>query len=105
VSDRLEELRRQRALQREHLDWLDREIAALEGSSSPAPGASPLPIQPRPPVDDRDAESILEEFRQQPASIERRTKLGCIIYFLIAVGLLAIAVTVVYLHQRARRGY
>jgi len=39
MPDRLNELRRQRALVAEHLAWLDREIAAESGS--PAPRAHP----------------------------------------------------------------
>jgi hypothetical protein len=34
MSDRLPELRRQRALVAEHLAWLDREIAAAGGETS-----------------------------------------------------------------------
>jgi hypothetical protein len=46
MSDRLAELRRQRALIHEHLTWLDREIAAAEktGGSSLAPVPTPLSL-------------------------------------------------------------
>lgn len=104
MSDRLEELRRQRAQQRDHLAWLDREIAALEGAAPPE-SASPPPLTPGVPVDDRDVESILSEFRRAPVSIERRTKLGCIVYFVMVVGILAVAVLALYLHERAARGH
>jgi hypothetical protein len=43
MSDRLEELRRQRNLIEEHLAWLDREIAAASGEPAVAPPA-PTPI-------------------------------------------------------------
>src|SRR4051812_37531409 len=42
VSDRLNDLRRQRALAQEQLAWLDREIARETGAVS-APASSPVP--------------------------------------------------------------
>lgn len=47
MADRLQELLQQRALIKEHLDWLDAEIAATSGRPF---GASLPPIAPRPPV-------------------------------------------------------
>lgn len=44
MPDRLTELKQQRALVAGHLQWLDREIAALE----PAPG-KPVPVSAPPP--------------------------------------------------------
>lgn len=44
MPDRLQELRRQRALVQEHLAWLDGEIAAVSGqasASTPAPHLAP----------------------------------------------------------------
>jgi hypothetical protein len=102
VSDRLNDLRRQRTLQKEHLDWLDREIAALEGN---APRASPAPPPYLPvsaPADDRDAEAILQEYRQPSTSIEQRTKMGCILYFMIAIAVLAVVLVGGYLLTRGR---
>ena len=106
MSDRLNDLRRQRTLQQEHLDWLDREIAALEGSVVPEATLAPPPLPAASPSrDDRDVEGILAEFRQAPVSIERRTKLGCLVYFVIVVGLLAVAVLALYYRERAQRGH
>jgi hypothetical protein len=111
VSDRLEEFRRQRALQREHLDWIDREIAALEGSAS-APEPPRLPIlAPRPPIPEigpsasLDAEAILEEYRKPAVSIAKQTRTGCMIYMGAALALLALAVVAVYLYARALHGH
>lgn len=51
MSDRLAELRRQRALIHEHLNWLDREIAAAEKSSgSPLPATTPASAAPSPQI-------------------------------------------------------
>jgi hypothetical protein len=109
VSDRLDEFRRQRSLLREHLAWLDREIAALEGSAppeAPAPPAVPIrapyaefapgaPIRARP--SDLDAEAILAEYRQPPVSIQKQAKVGCLLSFVAALALMAVFVTAVYL--------
>ena len=105
MSDRLDELRRQRELQREHLDWLDREIAALEGTALHEAGSGLPPPLAGAPAGSADAEAILEEYRRAPASIARRTKTGCLLYFAAAMGLLAMALVLIYLFERARRGH
>lgn len=48
MSDRLAELRRQRALLEEHLAWLDREMGAQTRQDSAARGGAPNPIAPLP---------------------------------------------------------
>jgi hypothetical protein len=110
VSDRLDDFRRQRDLLREHLDWLEHEIAALEGTSAPAPmaarpsyaeRASP-PMQARAPVSDLDAEAILAEYRQPSVSIQKQAMFVCLLYFALALVVMAAFVTAVYLFvQRA----
>jgi hypothetical protein len=105
VSDRLEELRRQRALQREHLDWIEREIAALEEAARRPPGAEPAAFPPEARADERTAEAILGEYALPAASIEKRTRLGCLLYLALALALTALAVFAVYLHARSARGH
>jgi hypothetical protein len=97
VSDRLDELRRQRELQREHLEWIDRQIAALEGILPQGPDEAPAQAA----REVRSAEDILEEFRQHPAAIGKRTKLGCLLYFAAAMAVLAILAAAFYLHVRS----
>lgn len=111
MSDRADDLRRQRDLLREHLDWIERELANELGASRPEPEAAPravappsLPFRPA-PVDDRDAEAILAEYRTPPTSIAAKTKLGCVTYFIVGMALLAAAVTAFYLYVRAVRGH
>ncbi len=104
MSDRLEELRRQRALQREHLEWLDREIAALEGAAPPLIGSAPSPIAASLPAEFAGADAILEEYRRPAGSIERRTKLGCFLYVALALAMLGLFVTALFFFERARRG-
>jgi hypothetical protein len=48
MSDRLAELRRQRAIVAEHLAWLDRQITEASGQSGAAP-APPTPTAPAQP--------------------------------------------------------
>ena len=108
MSDRSDELRRQRDLLREHLAWLEREIAAQDGMA-PAP-QPPRLVPPHFNVTasdaDRDAEAILAEFRRSAPAIATQTKRGCILYFLIAVGLLVAAVLAFgyYHYAGVRRG-
>ena len=104
MSDRLDELRRQRALQRDHLDWIEREIAALEEAARRTPGAEPPIVPPEARTGEHDPEAILREFVQPPASIEKRTKLGCVLYFCLLLALMALCVGALYLHARAGRG-
>ena len=116
MSERLAELRRQRALVQEHLAWLDREIAASSPPSAPepaAPSAAPPPpvrptVQPTalrqvaPPAARLaatsnsapvDADSILEQYRTAPGSLQSDVRKGCLLYFAGALALLALGVT------------
>jgi len=97
VSDSLDELRRQRELQRERLEWLDREIAAHEGMLREEAGAQPADQPP----DVRSADEILDEFRQHPEAIRKRTRLGCIVYFAVVMAILALLAAGLYLRERS----
>jgi hypothetical protein len=113
VSERSEELRRQRDLLREHLAWIEREIAAESdspGSPSQAAEAPPVlfraPFPTLPVASDSDAEAILAEFRRTPPAIASQTKRGCILYFAIAVVLvLAVTFAFFFFYTRARQGH
>jgi len=122
MSDRLQELRRQRALVAEHLAWLDREIRAAGGTMSVAPAATlssfvgpedtlsapvaapiavpavftPPPAPPLPPEVAATADAILDEYRVQPDSLKTDVKKGCFLYFFIALGLVVLAVVGFY---------
>ncbi len=106
MSDRSDQLRRQRDLLREHLAWLEREIAAQEDTR--ASDQPPRIIQPHFNVTasdaDRDAEAILAEFRRSAPAIERQAKRGCILYFGLAMGLLlAVVLGFAYHYAKFRR--
>ena len=145
MSDRLAELRRQRALLADHLAWLDREIAA-EAKQVPAervvapnpvtpgiPAASPAralsvataadatvattvtvvapgvaatgkgtgtaaaaPAPAIPPASTAQAEAMLEEYRVKPDTLKSDVQKGCLLYFALALGLVALGVTVLW---------
>jgi hypothetical protein len=105
VSDRLDELRRQRELARQQLAWLESEIAAAEGAARPLAQSDARTPVPEGPAEARSPEAILEEFRRAPAAVARQTKLGCVLYFAAAMALLILAVFAVYLYARATRGH
>ena len=98
VSDRLKELQRQRALAQEQLAWLDREIAREAGQSVPPPPAPVAPATPQPVPVARDAisaahaaadaEAILAQYRSEPEKLQKSVKLGCYLYFFLALGML-----------------
>ena len=105
MSDRLEEFRRQRGLLRAHLDWLEREIEALEGTARPAPTVTPPPVPAPPARVDADAEAILAEYRRPPVSIQRQARFGCLLYFTIALAFLALGVAVLYFLVKRAHGH
>lgn len=61
-TDRMAELRRQRALVQQHLDWLDREIATLSGTSAPAT-APPVETKPIATATGTDVDGLFEQLR------------------------------------------
>jgi hypothetical protein len=113
VSDRLQDLQRQRALVQEQLAWLDREIAALQGPTAPPPTPVPYatpvpPVAPRytPPSSadaaaaEQAADEILAQYRQESQSLQTTVRRGCFLYFFIAMGLLILGVFGLYLFIR-----
>jgi hypothetical protein len=112
VSDRSDELRRQRELLRQHLAWLDREISRAD-AEAPAPAAPsarqepPRIIQPAFSVTasdaDRDADAILAEYRMSAPAVENQTKRGCILYFAVAMALfIALSAAFIFFFEKSR---
>jgi hypothetical protein len=118
MSDRLQELQRHRAMLQEHLAWLDREIAALggttrpstlpppEGPSAPFPPPTPVTVPAPPPripsptaqlASAKAAEEIMAQYQPEGLSVQSKTKLGCFIYFFLALGMVALVVLIFYL--------
>jgi hypothetical protein len=114
VSDRLDEFRRQRALLREHLEWLDRQIARLEVNSPPGgpPESSAVPPPPLaggafPPAraSDLDAEAILAQYRQPAGNVQSEARRGCLLYFVVGLALMALVVVVLYVLVKRAHGH
>jgi hypothetical protein len=106
VSDRSKELRRQRELSSAQLAWIDREIAAEERKPGAAPGPRrrpSCPPAPRPTTGTPRRSS--RNTARPPVSIARQTKLGCILYFAAAMGLIALAVLALYLLVKNSRAH
>jgi hypothetical protein len=125
MPDRLTELQHQRALLQEHLAWIEGEIAAEAarrgwgpaGQSAGAPEARPTPapvqwsVQGDGPVpvaetridDDSDAESILEQYREESQDTPQNVRKGCILYFALALVLLGAAMAALYFYTIGRR--
>ena len=108
MSDRLDELRRQRALVQQQLEWLDSEIAAeTAGSSASPPTGAANPERPRPtsPIESisltrepspADPDAIIKHYSPDTQSAEEQTRRGCWAVFGLAFAALAAFVTAWY---------
>lgn len=100
MSDRLTDLRRQRAAIQQHLEWLDREIAA----ASSGPAAAPVPVKPAPvpaaPPATSDApvpDSVLSDLGQpDPVNAARQAKKGCLLYLAVALVIFFAAILAIF---------
>ncbi|MGC4071745.1 MAG: hypothetical protein QM760_04380 [Nibricoccus sp.] len=117
MSDRLNELLRQRAAIQAHLDWLDREIAHAR-SSAPAPAGStptpassaetPLPSSATtsltpPEAGGTNPDAILAGYQQDPKNIHTDVRKGCLLYFFGAFLVLGLLVASFYFVNRLIR--
>ena len=111
MSDRLNELRRQRALMQEHLAWLEAEISREAGGAGlltpkPVPATTPTPradssagaassmvpsLTPAEPTD-FEAEAILSQYSSPRGNIREDVRKGCLLYFGVALALVVAAV-------------
>jgi hypothetical protein len=112
-DDRLEELRRQRALAAEQQARLEREIAAaeaaaaLEKSLSSLPGAR-SPIAPNLSPEARqeieaEANRLLESQRQEPKAVHQGVFRGCLLYVILAFVLTGVGSVALYFVFKALR--
>lgn len=89
MSDRLTDLRRQRAAIQQHLEWLDREIAAAQpGSGAASVAAKPAPVPAAPPATAAAPapDSVLSDLGQpDPVNAARQAKKGCLLYLAVAL--------------------
>lgn len=104
VTDRLQELRRQRALVQQHLAWLDAEIAAATPSAtlpaSDAAAADPAPEALAPPATPEEPEALAQA-RAEAVNAPAQAKRGCWIVF---AGALLLLFTLIAVWALARYG-
>ena len=114
-DDELSELRRQQALIRQHLIWLDRQIEALQRgkpslASDETINALPLPPSPNASrIENLDtsslrstspsdlSEQIMARYRASSSDLQRDTKRGCLIAFVVGMTTLLGATLFFYL--------
>lgn len=113
MSDRLNELQRQRALAQEQVAWFDREItrergdAILPEAPQPAHVVAPLPqasaklgaVAAAMDTELRAAE-IIERFQKTERPVKDDVRRGCFLYFFTAFLLLGLAAFAFYLLHR-----
>ena len=105
MSDRLNDLQRQRALILEQLAWLDREIAAAANPSAAPQSASAPAASPRKPASvavDHEAEAIIAKFGSDPHDAIKTARKGCLVFFGLALLLLGLGLYGFYLYSRSR---
>lgn len=114
-SDRLNELRRQRALVQQHLEWLEAEIAAAENKTRAAvPLRSPAGSQNEAitsPIESislsetapsPELEALVAAQKTAPANSAAEVKRGCFIAFAGLFVLLGLAVYGLYLYSKSK---
>jgi hypothetical protein len=103
-DDRLQELRRQRALVQQQLAFLDREIASASGEANPAMPAAQIPppgsAAPSQPAAGGDVDEVIKSFEEESRSDPADAKTGCIWIFVAALVLLALSVFAFYVYVR-----
>ncbi len=110
MADRLEELRKQRALVQQHLTWLDHEIAAMTVTrltlppfamrSGTRPPVAPTATSPDEPPAAGPVAGLpipdLADFQVDPDNVHGDTRRGCIMYAAIALIVMALICGVIY---------
>jgi hypothetical protein len=108
MPDRLDELRKQRALVQQHLTWLDHEIAAVTVTrltlppfamrSSTRPPIAPTATTPSIPLGSAKPVVVpeLSEFQVNPDEVQGDTRKGCIMYAALAFLVLVLILVVIY---------
>ena len=108
MPDRLDELRKQRALVQQHLTWLDHEIAAVTvtrltlppfamRSGTRAPMASSATTPPIAPAGGKPVVvPELSEFAVNPDEVQVDTRKGCILYAMLAFVVLILICVAIY---------
>lgn len=111
MPDRLDELRKQRALVQQHLTWLDHEIAAvtvtrltlppfaMRSSTGTRPPISPTATNLAVPMGGPKPAVVvpeLSDFQVNPDDVQVDTRKGCILYSALAFLILILILVVIY---------
>lgn len=117
-DDELSELRRQQALIRQHLIWLDRQIESLQRGEPSLASDETINALPLPPstgdkrIENPDTRSfpttnttdssdqIIARYRASPGDLQRDTKRGCLVAFIVSMMILVGATLLFYLVWR-----
>jgi len=115
MSDRLQELLRQKALLKEQSDWIDGQIEAeraLMASEQPVPKAvseQPVPAAittleppPAPSSASLEPEAIYQQYGNDPQAAGASARRGCFIAFFAVMLILAACVGAIYLFYSRR---
>lgn len=97
MSDRLQELLRQKALLEEQMARLDQEISTAQARTATQAVTPPRAVQTPSGLNPPETDALLDQYRTNPQSIRQQVKWGCILYLLLALGLVAIGVAAIYL--------
>ena len=101
--EKLSQLRRQRELVQQHLDWLDAEIADNTGNQTTSPSRD-TPIAPAlDQVDAAIAEIAGTGMKPYTLTSSTEAKRGCLILFFIIMGLLAATLVGIYFWKYSDR--
>jgi len=90
TPERLAELQRQRSLVKEHLAWLEREIATAAGepARSVEPAVASLPLT--------TPTSSLDSYQPDPVAAATQARRGCLAYAALVLFLSALGLTAIY---------
>lgn len=94
---RLAELQRQRDLVREHLAWLEREIAREHNVTPPATPPAVVSVSVRPEPSTPAVQLPTDLPKPDPIGAAAEARRGCLLIFVGAFAILALALVALYL--------
>lgn len=94
--EKLAQLRRQRALVQQHLDWLDAEIASFASKQISPPEHKPTSAAALDQIDSVEVEGEMPDPQPDPLTASTDAKRGCLILFFIVIGFIALTLIGIY---------
>lgn len=99
MSERLRHLQRQQLLLREHLDWIEKEIARETAARTPPSAPSATDAAPPPDGSETigdEADALLERYGSQDREDPAALRTGCIVAFAATLLLLAASLALIW---------